>query len=475
MTRKQWAIIAAMALAVVCELCAGVWIVRDINQQPDIVVQVPETSPAPPPQTPALSPTNGPTPTSPFPPMSTPPQPTPTSTRVFTREEINEPTLERIADEVIAWRELQPLAEVDLQFLTLAELKERFAQHYAEETTPEDIEKMRQAYVILGLLDEDFDLAAALVDMQAESIAGFYTPEEKKLYLISEYELVETEQKITFAHEYTHALQDQHFDLAHLMDVEGNSDRVLAARSLAEGDATLLMAVYAYENVTQAEWDWLAYQASRLEEEKVETAPQALGQVSLFPYTYGTQFVLGLFFQGGWAAVNQAYSSPPRSTEQVMHLDKYISKDEPQTVELPDLAAHLGEGWEQLDRDVMGELVTTLYLGQHLDAGQAAQAAEGWDGDAYVILRNAQGQRLLVVRSVWDSVAEAQEFSAAFGDYVTRKYGETLTPGTGKAGRKWWDAPTVSVLSSRHGQETLIVTAPDRGSAEKALAQFSGF
>lgn len=123
----------------------------------------------------------------------------------------------------------------------------------------------------------------------------------------------------------------------------------------------------------------------------------------------------------------------------------------------------------------MGELITMLYLGEHLDGEQAAKAAEGWDGDAYVILRNFQGQRLLVVRSVWDNAAEAQEFSAAFSDYVTRKYGGTLTPSTGKAQRTWWDAPTVSVLFSRHGQETLMVVAPDRGSAETVLAQFSGF
>jgi hypothetical protein len=468
MTRKQWAIIAALALAVVCELgVLGGLVMWDSRQQTTAVVEIPEASPAPPTETP--------TPTATSPPTATPPQPTPTNTRVFTREEINEPTLAGIADEVTIWRELQPLAEVDFQFLTLAELKERFAEHYATETTPEDIEKMRQAYVTLGLLDEDFDLAAALVDMQAESIAGFYAPDEKRLYIISERELVETEQKITFAHEYTHALQDQHFGLARLTDIEGNSDQALAVRSLAEGDATLLMAVYAYENVTQAEWDWLAYQASRLEEEKVETAPQALGQVSLFPYTYGTRFVLGLFLQGGWAAVDQSYSDPPQSTEQIIHLDKYIGRDKPQLVKLPDLAAILGEGWEQLDRDVMGELVTMLYLGEYLAKEQAAQAAEGWDGDAYVILRNSQGQRLLVVHSVWDSAAEAQEFLAAFSDYVTRKHGGTLTPSAEKATRKWWDVPTVSVLSSQHDQETLIIVAPDHGSAEKTLAQFSGF
>ncbi len=471
MTRKQWAIIAALALAVICELCTLAGLVMwDSRQQTATIVQgVPTASPTLPAETPT------PVVTLTLPPTPTPPEPTPTNTRVFTREEINEPTLARIADEVIAWRELQPLAEVDFQFLTLAELKDRFARYYAEEYTPEDIEKMRQAYVTLGLLDEDFDLATALVDMQAESIAGFYTPEEKKLYIISEYELVETEQKITFAHEYTHALQDQHFDLAHLIDIEGNSDRALAARSLAEGDATLLMALYAYENVTEAEWKWLAYQASHLEKEKVETAPQALGQVSLFPYTYGTQFVLDLFLQGGWVEVNQAYSYPPQSTEQVMHLDKYLGKDDPQPVELPDLVPILGEGWELLDRDVMGELVTKLYLEEQLEEEQATKAAEGWGGDAYVILRNSQGQRLLVVHTVWDSAAEAQEFSTAFSDYVAGKYGGTLTPSAEKAEREWCDSSAVSVLSSRRDRETLIVVAPDRSSAEKVLAQFSGF
>lgn len=469
MTRKQWAILAALALAVVCELCLGGWfVVWDSRQQRTPAVQVSIASPALPPETPA------PTATFALPPTFTPPRPTPTNTRVFTREEINQPTLARIANEVVALRKLPPLTEVDFQFLTPAELKERFAQYYAAEYTAEDIEKMRRVYVTLGLLDEDFDLATALVDMQAESLAGFYVPDEKKLYIISEYELVETEQKIAFAHEYTHALQDQHFGLAPLIEVEGNSDRALAARSLAEGDATLLMALYAYENVTQAEWKWLAYQASRLKKEKIETAPQVLGQVFLFPYTYGTQFVLGLFLQGGWLAVNQAYSYPPQSTEQVMHPDKYTTRDEPQVMELPDLAAILGEGWEQWDRGVMGELVTMLYLREQLDERQAAQATGGWDGDAYLILQNSRGQRLLVVRSAWDSIPEAQEFSAAFSDYATRKYGGALA-GTEKTQRTWWETPTVSVLFSRHDQETLIVVAPDRGSAEKVLAQLSGF
>ena len=63
MTRKQWAIIAALALAVVCELCLGVWVVWDINQQPAAVVQVPKASPAPPTHTPTPTPTTPPTPT----------------------------------------------------------------------------------------------------------------------------------------------------------------------------------------------------------------------------------------------------------------------------------------------------------------------------------------------------------------------------------------------------------------------------
>ncbi len=158
-----------------------------------------------------------------------------------------------------------------------------------------------------------------------------------------------------------------------------------------------------------------------------------------------------------------------------MHPDKYTAGDEPQAVALPDLVAILGAGWEQLDRDVMGELVTLLYLREQLDGRQAVRAAEGWDGDAYAILRNSQGQPLLTVRTVWDSAAEAHEFSAAFGDYVARKYGGTLTLGADKAQRTWWDAPTVSVLFSRQGQETLIIVAPDRSSAEAVLAQLSGF
>ena len=52
--------------------------------------------------------------------------------------------------------------------------------------------------------------------------------------------------QITYVHEFTHALQDQYFDLNTLLSpqVEDNPDQALAVTSLVEGDATASMTLY---------------------------------------------------------------------------------------------------------------------------------------------------------------------------------------------------------------------------------------
>ena len=91
-----------------------------------------------------------------------------------------------------------------------------------------------------------------------------------------------------------------------------------------------------------------------------------------------------------WDAVNDVYSNLPQSTEQIIHPEKYLEQDEPQDVTLPDLETALGGTWSQLDTDVFGELYMRLYLEAFINTDQATIAAEGWDGDRYVYLKDAE-------------------------------------------------------------------------------------
>ena len=61
-------------------------------------------------------------------------------------------------------------------------------------------------------------------------------------------------EKTTFAHEYTHALQDQNFDLGSLkLDEVGEGDQGIAGLSLVEGDATLVMSLWQIQHLSQVE------------------------------------------------------------------------------------------------------------------------------------------------------------------------------------------------------------------------------
>jgi PKD repeat protein len=330
-----------------------------------------------------------------------------------------ESALDQIQAEVSWWRGLPFLEEVNWHFMTQEEYREGIITEFASET--DEINTTQELWSFLDLMGQGQDLYGILVNLYSEGTAGFYDYELKELYVISSAEEMGPVEKVTFAHEYAHALQDQHFDLgSFLPSPEGDSDVYVAAQSLMEGDAEFLQWVYYWGSLDDAERVAYDQEMAEYDGSAFEAAPQILQEQFLFPYTSGADFVAALWQEGGWDAVNQAYSDPPQSTEQILHPEKYFNRDEPQAVSMPDLASALGTGWTQLDSDIMGELGMKVYLEAFVDTEEAAAAA-GWDGDRYVFLKDAEGKRVLALSSVWDSVWDASEFFNTYIDYRFRR------------------------------------------------------
>ena len=61
----------------------------------------------------------------------------------------------------------------------------------------------------------------------ASQVAGLYVPSDKKLYVVSKAGGVGPLEKFTYSHEYTHALQDQNFDVSRVpaRTLQDQSDR----------------------------------------------------------------------------------------------------------------------------------------------------------------------------------------------------------------------------------------------------------
>jgi len=189
------------------------------------------------------------------------------------------------------------------------------------------------------------------------------------------------------------------------------------------------------------------------------------------PLQQGVDFVLALYEQGGFEAIDQAYVTPPVSTEQILHPERYPD-DKPVTVKLPDLTDTLGRTIRELDRGVMGEWYTYLILGFGVDADArlgfhvASEAANGWGGDAYAIYWDDQANKpIVVLYTNWDNSGEAGEFYNAFKNYGTLRWGDPSIP-SGKADLTWETDDQGAVLFTISGDQTMWVIAPSMADAQ---------
>ena len=344
--------------------------------------------------------------------------------------------METIQEQVSHMRGLNPKGEFSREIQSTEELRQDLVEAFAEEMDEFESWEYTLTLSIFGLLDEGFDIYSFHVDLLTEQVAGYYDQETKEMVLVAGGEFGGPE-RMTYAHEYTHALQDQNFDIDEGLgynteSCEGNSERCAAIEALLEGDASLSETQWFMHYATEQDYEDLMAFYSNMEMPVMDQAPSFLGQDLLFPYQYGYEFVQNLFTRDGWVAVNQAYQNPPVSTEQILHPERY-PEDIPISLELPDLSSLLGDGWELIDQDVIGEWYTYLILGfgleenARIDRDRAARAADGWEGDAYAIYYLEQNDSaVMVYKALWQSAAEAEDFASAFREYANARFGNPI-------------------------------------------------
>jgi hypothetical protein len=425
--------------------------------------------------TPTPTPTATRRPTAVLPPAQDTPAPTPVPTYAVSPEQINERKIREITEFVEQWRELSLPSPLPLEFLTRTQLRDEWAADSYERETIEAIQTQQAFYRAMGLIEPDIDLLAVALEAQSAGIMGYYTPDEKIMVIIAESVNMFAEEEMTFAHEYTHALQDYHFDLSSFFDSETSADAQLAARSLPEGDARLVQDLFTMENISSDQLDYTVYRYLFQENFQQEGVSPALGIFTYFPYSAGEYFAIYLFIEGNysWDKVNAAYRHPPLSTEQVMHPEKYLADEQPVLIHLPDLMPVLGTDWRELDRNVLGEAGFLVWLIDQTDDQIAIDGAAGWGGDAYSLWVDGENRPLLVELSQWDSQAEAVEFTHAFTQYMTTRTGDQ--PATADDSTAVWSTAAGPTLLSRIDNRALIIVAPDTNTLAEVHRQFDGF
>ena len=269
-------------------------------------------------------------------------------------------------------------------------------------------------------------------------------------------------ERLTYAHEYVHALQDQTYDLRDGLGFndeacEEDSERCAGLQALIEGDATLLEEQWLRNFATPQDYLDIVEFIGTFEMPVYDSAPAFMKEDFIFPYSYGLDFVREIHLNGGWAAVDAVYANPPLSTEQILHPERYPD-DQPIKLEPPDLVATLGEDWREIEQDVLGEWYTRLTLDEYIDDDISKLAAAGWGGDYYVALYDDdRGQGAFVLMTIWDTARDAEEFYLAFEEYGDTRYGNGALANLSAT----WDSSEGQVLIERWGNQTLWIVAPN--------------
>jgi hypothetical protein len=312
-------------------------------------------------------------------------------------------------------------------------------------TSREEIEADSAAYRLLGLLPPGVDLLESLLGVLEEQVGGYYDPEAETFYLLDD--MPAAAASILMAHELTHALEDQHFDLdRRLRGAKADDDRLFAYSAVHEGSATLLMGISLAEALAQGRMKLDALQAFAETEagrgEKLAALPAVLRRNLMGSYLLGAAFFGGVGGGAGFPAerVTQAYRDGPTTSEQILHPDRFWKeRDLPRAVTLGQGAAALGEGWRQVADGTLGELTLGVLVGAPTPSDMTAaamsgpaawtnEAATGWDGDRWELWQR-EGKRIVLLATAWDSAADAGEFEAALParpDRAVRRVGDSV-------------------------------------------------
>src|SRR5437588_8431539 len=215
---------------------------------------------------------------------------------------------ESVLKETSELRQLPILRPVKSDTQSRTEIEHYLVKNLDEETTPAEMHATEVSLKKLGLVPKDFQFRPFIIKLLTEQVAGYYDPKQQEFFLADWIDL--DGQKPVMAHELTHALQDQHFNLRRFEKwPKGDSDAELAAHALIEGDATLAMVLYIASNPLRALTFLKSIGTMAGASEELNKAPRAVRESLLFPYQEGLNWTRDLYRLGGWSEVSEAFKT----------------------------------------------------------------------------------------------------------------------------------------------------------------------
>ena len=365
--------------------------------------------------------------------------------------------------QITGLRQLTPLKK---SLRSREEIRAFVIKQMDEEKKPAERYAGARSAEAFGLIPKGFDLDKFMIDVLTEQVEGLYDPKTREFY-IADWSPVE-DQRMVMAHELTHALQDQHFQIEVWEHAaRPNEDAELARDAVLEGTAMAGMVDYLMLGTGRSLKDLPEFDPSMLLGDLASTpalrgAPPFIKDSLIFPYLSGLNFSTAMLKDSGWSGLSRLFEKPPASTQQILHPELYRAGHVPQNVSIPSLAKLLGGNWAKLDENVMGEFGWNEVLKQYLDADRAKSLASAWDGDWYVLYEQKQSKKLiLAARLLLDSREHAARFFGQYSEALEKKY-STRSNLFRRANFFSFDTPDGAVFLDCYGTECVTLEGAQR-------------
>jgi len=349
---------------------------------------------------------------------------------------------------------------------------------YLEKNLAEDKEakRLQRSELVLkkfGLLPRDFDLRSFLLTLLREQVAGYYDEKTKTVNLLDW--LDADEQRPVLAHELTHALQDQSFDLQKWMkegdtDIDEKQDPTAAdieadeidtaREAVVEGQAMVTLMDYMLAPVgkslatspelAQAMENSMLTGAADLPEFK--SAPIFVQETLTFPYRYGMDFIAQLMQNGGKErAFSTVFTHPPENSRQVMEPKTYLSSEHIDAMRLPNFKEDF-KNYDRFDIGAIGEFDVAVLVEQYAGMEASRKMYPQWRGGYYYAVRpkgDTAAPLGVLYLSRWADAASAGKFAAIYAASLASRY-RHVSDATGAEAKPTAGDSAIETLSGTH-------------------------
>ena len=360
-------------------------------------------------------------------------------------------------------------------FLSAQELSKRIGSQVLSEYPDEEAQLDSKLLALVGAVPRGTDVKEVYGDAYSEGVAGYYDDESGEVVIrsLNPGQRLSAEDRLFLAHELDHALTDQVIGLPDSADRKPeDDDRHFASDGLVEGDATLVGFAYAIAALGGSNPQEL-FGSGEASQDVIESLPHFLEKAISFPYNDGALFVCHLYQQGGWDAVNRAYSDLPKSTARVLFPSQHPAEEVPED---PADSGKLNAPWEFVEKRGFGAAdILWLFEAPGAETSRAVSSpnsyAVDWSGGEMTIWKRGEHVALGISLSQRQGGAE---LCGGFNTWYARTVEDDKAARLLQGERGAFTGPVQSAVIRCQGTNVRVGMGPDLETARALTANAAG-